>query len=77
MYFFADAQCSPSYVFVHEDALTVDTALRAAQCAWTFVGYTMQDRLSRRRSDADYSPSKPASKISRLAAAVAASVFSH
>lgn len=72
-----DTQSSPGYVFIHEDSWPEPEALRATFQTWSFIRHMWQERLahSRVRSDADYSPSKPLSKIARLAAA-AASVFS-
>ena len=76
MYMFVETRIRPCYMYIHEDGEL--QALATAHSLWTLVRGIMVERLSswRGRSDSDYSPSKPSSKMARLAA-VAASMFSH
>ena len=77
MYFHADTQIAPCYVFVHEDGIPDAVAQSIGQRYWLGTCQVMREQLAtfRGRLDAHYSPSKPASKIARFAAA-AASMFS-
>ena len=73
MYMIVDSRLSPCYMYIHEDALPVTEARGLAMAVWRQVCCTLSERLvgSRGRQDWDYSPSKPASKIARLAARAA------
>ena len=73
MYMIVDSRLSPCYMYIHEDALPVTEARGLAMVVWRQVCCTLSERLvgSRGRQDWDYSPSKPASKIARLAAKAA------
>ena len=77
MYFHADTQITPCYVFVHEEGIPDSIAQSIGQRYWIGTCQVMREQLAtfRGRLDAHYSPSKPASKLARFAAA-AASVFS-
>ena len=71
MYWHAEPHVPPTYVYLHEDGIS--DAHAEAERAWAVTCTTMQSVIgtSRGRLDADYSPSKPPSKVSRVATALA------
>ena len=77
MHLFVDSRVVPYYVYIHEDEVAQDVAREYACETWGCLSRALRARLTgfRGRLDSDYSPSKPVSKIARLAA-VAASWFS-
>ena len=76
MYMFVETRIRPCYMYIHEDDEL--QALATVHSFWTLVRGIMVERLPswRGRSDSDYSPSKPSSKMAQLVV-VAASMFSH
>ena len=70
----ADSRAAPCYVFVHEDGRDAFEVLTVATGMWREVCCALSERLvtTSGRRDWDYSPSKPASKIARMAARAAA-----
>lgn len=77
MHMVVDSRVTPCYVYVHEDEVSQSVARDFAVETWSCLRRALRARLAgfRGRLDSDYSPSKPASKIARIAA-VAASWFS-
>ena len=69
-----DSRADPCYVFVHEDGRDAFEVLTTATSIWREVCCALSERLATTvgRRDWDYSPSKPASKIARMAARAAA-----
>lgn len=77
MYMVVDSRVTPCYVYIYEDDVSQSVARDLAGETWRCLRRALSARLVgfRGRLDSDYSPSKPASKIARLAA-VATSWFS-
>ena len=73
MHMIVDSRISPCYVYVHEDEVPPSVARDYAVETWSCLRRALGVRLAvfRGRLDSDYSPSKPASKIARLAAVAA------
>ena len=69
-----DSRADPCYVFVHEDGRDAFEVLTTAISMWREVCCALSECLATTvgRRDWDYSPSKPASKIARMAARAAA-----
>ena len=73
MYMIVDSRISPCYMYVHEDTLPTREARGLVTVVWRQVCCTLSERLvgSWGWQDWDYSLSKSALKIARLAAKAA------
>ena len=71
VYLLVDSRVPPCYVFIHEPGLQAMQEI--ATGLWRDVCCTLGELLVRSssRRDWDYSPSKPASKVARMAARTA------
>ena len=73
VYLIVDSRVPPCYVYIHEPGLQEMQVFFTATRLWRDVCCTLGELLVRStgRRDWDYSPSKPASKVARMAARAA------